>query len=557
MADTRTMAELLCVPTDGNAEAIVVPPIPAEHFELKHSLLNLVTSKQFFRFEKEDRHAHIRWFNRITSMMKYKDVPETAIKLMLFPFSIDGPTQIWLEKEPPRSIKTWDDLVSKFINKFFPPSKTTNLRNETSNFQQRFDEPFHETCDRFKDLLRACPHYDFTELHQLDTFYNSLNPSDQESLNSAAGGNLLEKSTQDALKIIENKSKVRTSRNKPVVAKVSTNTSTLGLSPDVAALTDAVKAKKESYDEEFSTFKSEDEEYAIAVREFKKFFKRRGRFVRQPRNDKKAFQRSRDDKNSKSDRKCFRCGDPNHLIGECPKPPKDKNQRAFVEGSWSDNGEEDDEKVKKETCLVAQASREEFVPQSRNMTIIGTKWVFRNKLDENGIVSRNKARLESIKILLAYACALDFKLFQMDVKSAFLDGFINEENSSLQESKPMKTPMSYDTKLTKDEECESVDSTKYRGMIAILLPEMDDPNVTMAEYIQLEEEKACRRGQEYNWETATYGKIWYDEDVHYLKSFKKEFPAIVYNDALTSEPEVSFDFENEYPTIVYNNTLTS
>ncbi|GJR25676.1 retrovirus-related pol polyprotein from transposon TNT 1-94 [Tanacetum coccineum] len=117
-------------------------------------------------------------------------------------------------------------------------------------------------------------------------------------------------------------------------------------------------AKKESSDEECSNSGSEDEEYAMAVRDFKKFFKRRGRFVRQPRNDKKTFQRSQDDKKGKSDRKCFRCGDPNHLIGECPKPPKDKNQRAFVGGSWSDSGEEYDEKVKDETCLVAQASNE-------------------------------------------------------------------------------------------------------------------------------------------------------------------------------------------------------
>ncbi|GJS06786.1 retrovirus-related pol polyprotein from transposon TNT 1-94 [Tanacetum coccineum] len=523
-----------------------------------------------------------------------------------------------------------------------------------------------------------------------------------------------------------------------------------------------LKAKKESSDEECSTSGSEDEEYAMAVRDFKKFFKRRGRFVRQPRNDKKTFQRSRDDKN----------------------------------GSWSDSSEEDDQKVKNETCLVAQASSElhaignvssiptsqpitsnaskitkdgkvigrgirkkglyvmklgnkpkdqiclatidenstlwhrrlghanmrliqslaskelvknlpklkfdqhlcnackirkqahvshkakniisttrclkllhmdlfgpsavwsyggnrytlvivddysrytwtrflkdkieafdqfeifskkiqnqlgctivsirtdhgrefdnevqlgefcnangithnfsaprtpqsngvverknrilqemkpknvnealeneswilamqeelnqfiandvwELVIQTRNMTIIGTKWVFRNKLDMNGIISRNKARLvaqgynqqegidydetyapvarlESIRILLAYACALDFKLFQMDVKSAFLNSFINEEMSmmgeldfflglqikqmedgiffnqskyikemlkkfGLEESKPMKTPMSSDTKLTKDEECESVDSTKYRGMIGSLL----------------------------------------------------------------------------------------
>ncbi|GJT24028.1 retrovirus-related pol polyprotein from transposon TNT 1-94 [Tanacetum coccineum] len=120
----------------------------------------------------------------------------------------------------------------------------------------------------------------------------------------------------------------------------------------------ALKAKKESSDEECSMSESEDEEYAMAVRDFKKFFKRRGRFVRQPRNDKKTFQRIRDDKNSKSDRKFFRCGDPNHLIGECPKPPIDKNQRAFVRGSWSDSGEEDDEKVNNKTCLVAQALSE-------------------------------------------------------------------------------------------------------------------------------------------------------------------------------------------------------
>nr|GEV44208.1 zf-CCHC domain-containing protein/UBN2 domain-containing protein [Tanacetum cinerariifolium] len=101
----------------------------------------------------------------------------------------------------------------------------------------------------------------------------------------------------------------------------------------------ALKAKKESSDEECSTSRSKDEECGMAVRDFKKFFKRRGRLVRQPQNDKKTFQRSRDDKNDKSDRKCFRCSDPNHLIGECSKPPKDKNQRAFVGGSWSDSSE--------------------------------------------------------------------------------------------------------------------------------------------------------------------------------------------------------------------------
>ncbi|GJT56794.1 hypothetical protein Tco_0991848 [Tanacetum coccineum] len=64
---------------------------------------------------------------------------------------------------------------------------------------------------------------------------------------------------------------------------------------------------------------------------------------------------------------------------------------------------------------------------------------------------------------------------------------------------------------------------------------MDDPNITMEEYIRLEEEKAHRRGKVYNWETATHGKIWYDEDVHDLRFVETEFPAMVFNDTLTSE----------------------
>nr|GEV68389.1 RNA-directed DNA polymerase, eukaryota [Tanacetum cinerariifolium] len=97
----------------------------------------------------------------------------------------------------------------------------------------------------------------------------------------------------------------------------------------------ALKAKKESSNEECSTSGSEDEEYTMAVRSFNKFFKRRRR-----------------------ERKCVRCGDPNHLIGECLKPPKDQNKRAFIGGSWSNSGEEDDEKAKDKTCLMAQASNE-------------------------------------------------------------------------------------------------------------------------------------------------------------------------------------------------------
>nr|GEV21117.1 reverse transcriptase domain-containing protein [Tanacetum cinerariifolium] len=120
----------------------------------------------------------------------------------------------------------------------------------------------------------------------------------------------------------------RVIRDRTFVNDVTMKITTKNEVPSIVCL-----AKNESSDEECSTSSSEDEEYAMAVRDFKKFFKKRGRFVRQPQNDKKTFQRSRDDKKGKNDRKCFRCGDPNHLIGECPKPLKDKNQKAFVGGS--------------------------------------------------------------------------------------------------------------------------------------------------------------------------------------------------------------------------------
>ncbi|GJU44591.1 zf-CCHC domain-containing protein [Tanacetum coccineum] len=94
----------------------------------------------------------------------------------------------------------------------------------------------------------------------------------------------------------------------------------------------ALKAKKESSDDETLTSGSDDEEYAMAVRNFKKFFRRKGKFVRQPREERKSF-RQRDEKKGKSDRTCFRCGDPSHLIGDCQKISRNKDQKAFIRGS--------------------------------------------------------------------------------------------------------------------------------------------------------------------------------------------------------------------------------
>nr|GEY55443.1 reverse transcriptase domain-containing protein [Tanacetum cinerariifolium] len=135
----------------------------------------------------------------------------------------EGEARIWLDKEPPRSILTWEDLVSKFINQFFPPSKTTYLRNEITNFLQKPNETFNEAWERFKNLLRQCPHHGFSELHQLDTFYNALNLNDQDALDSAAGGNFLDKILCECLSIIKSKSKNRYSSSRTTDSRANTN----------------------------------------------------------------------------------------------------------------------------------------------------------------------------------------------------------------------------------------------------------------------------------------------------------------------------------------------
>nr|GEX93125.1 reverse transcriptase domain-containing protein [Tanacetum cinerariifolium] len=208
MADNRTMAQMLQAPIEGYEDSIFVPQINANNIELKQTLINLVQSNQFNG--RQDSHNHIRFFNKVTSTFRHPEVPNTTIKLLLFSFSLEGEARIWLDKEPPRSILTWEDLVSKFINQFFPPSKTTYLQNEIKNFLQKPNE----TWERFKDLLRQRPHHGFLELHKSDTFYNALNPNDQDALDSAAGGNFLDKIPRECLSIIESKSKVRYSRSR-------------------------------------------------------------------------------------------------------------------------------------------------------------------------------------------------------------------------------------------------------------------------------------------------------------------------------------------------------
>nr|GFA07419.1 reverse transcriptase domain-containing protein [Tanacetum cinerariifolium] len=99
MADNCTMAQMLQAPIEGYEDAIVVPPINATNFKLKQTLINLVQSNQFTG--RQDPHNHLRFFNKVTSTFRHPEVPNTTVKLLLFPFSLEGEARIWLDKEPP------------------------------------------------------------------------------------------------------------------------------------------------------------------------------------------------------------------------------------------------------------------------------------------------------------------------------------------------------------------------------------------------------------------------------------------------------------------------
>ncbi|GJW78257.1 reverse transcriptase domain-containing protein [Tanacetum coccineum] len=189
MADhLRPMEELLQIPIVGIEDAIVVPAVLANEFELKIELLDFISNNPFFGLENDDPHSHIKRFYQITRTFKINQVPHDVVKLILFPFSFKGAAETWLENEPPCSITTWDDLVSKFLNRFYPHSKTRELRKEITNFQQ-----------------------------------------------VSGGGNLMMRSIHEAFTTIENKAKVRTCRNKPQFSSSS------GTSTQIDAITALTK----------------------------------------------------------------------------------------------------------------------------------------------------------------------------------------------------------------------------------------------------------------------------------------------------------------------------
>ena len=183
--------------------AIRRPPIQANNFELKSVTLQMLQNILFHGLLNENPNMHLTNFLEVCDTIKYNGVTEEALRLRLFPLSLGDRAKHWLTSQPPNSITSWNDLVQKFLTKFFPPSKITQLVQEINTFGQLEGENLTEAWARFHKLLRKCPHHRLTRWIQVHTFYNGLRNTTRTVIDASAGGALMKKTTDQAYEILE------------------------------------------------------------------------------------------------------------------------------------------------------------------------------------------------------------------------------------------------------------------------------------------------------------------------------------------------------------------
>lgn len=189
---------------DGLNSSIVRPTIRAPNFELKPVMFQMLqTAGQFSGMPIEDPHLHLRLFIEVTDAFKMNGVTDEILKLKLFPYSLRDRARAWLNSLPPDSIVTWNDLAEKFLMKYFPPTKNAKLRNDITSFQQLEGESLYETWERYKELLRRCPHHGIPFWIQMEILYNGLNAQTRTIVDAAANGALLSKTYNEAYELLE------------------------------------------------------------------------------------------------------------------------------------------------------------------------------------------------------------------------------------------------------------------------------------------------------------------------------------------------------------------
>ena len=166
--------------------SIARPEVQA-NINYPHSLIHLIQGNLFQGFPNEDPYAHLATFIEICNIVKISSVPDEAIRLSLFSFSLAGEAKRWLHSFKGNSLKTWEEVVEKFLKKYFQESKTAEGKAAISSFRQFPDESLNEELERFRSLLRRTPTHGFFKPIQLNMFIDGLRPQSKQLLDAFAG----------------------------------------------------------------------------------------------------------------------------------------------------------------------------------------------------------------------------------------------------------------------------------------------------------------------------------------------------------------------------------
>ena len=176
----------------------------AHNITYPHSLIHLIQGNLFHGLPNEDPYAHLATYIEICNTVKIASVPEDSIQLSLFSFSLSGEVKRWLHSFIGNSLRTWDEVVDKFLKKYFPESKIVEGKATISSFHQFPDESLSEALEQFRSLLRKTPTHGFSEPIQLNIFIDGLRPQSKQILDASAGVKIKLKTLEEAMELINN-----------------------------------------------------------------------------------------------------------------------------------------------------------------------------------------------------------------------------------------------------------------------------------------------------------------------------------------------------------------
>ncbi|GJX49785.1 hypothetical protein Tco_0276630 [Tanacetum coccineum] len=199
---TETIEEYMCKTRGDNGSCVTRPKIDAKyHFELKGQFLKELRDNTFSDSHHEDANEHIEKVLEIVDLFHILNITYSQIMLRAFPMSLTGAVSCWLWNKPYGSITTWEDLKTKFLNKYCPPARTAKKIEEINNFQQEPDETLYQAWERFKELLMKYLQHYLMDMQEVILFYNGLEVPTRQILDSK--GAIPTKKTADAKTTIQ------------------------------------------------------------------------------------------------------------------------------------------------------------------------------------------------------------------------------------------------------------------------------------------------------------------------------------------------------------------